>query len=508
MKSFGKSRVRDNFNLLNKKSIPVNVYDVSNYNDDTINLFLGEIMMILNNANPIEQLLKNCLNDIIQGTQELDSQSSGLIETVSQQFANHHYAKPNVSIYDMPNVMIVGDIHGDSHTMKNILYHILDSNGGKLGLKYNACFTGDYVDRGVHSLQCFLIVLCLKLMFPNEIIVLRGNHDDIYFWLMSLYRAYIAYEKNSIKHTNCVTVINLFQNMFKSETLTRGKFETIFSVCAGKIIEMIKVVNENCNQMHTCNMWNCETHCYTMFGSIYKYSCVNSQPDVIKRKFINTMLVLFDAVLSMEVATVININNDNYGMKIYCAHGGMPLEFMKYGNKGQIYSAQDLIDIYNAQPRLIGCVNSTHLICRTLWLDQKDGDIIDDKHNDLYEQAPLSQLESPLGRRSNSLLHEDISMQYVTGNAREQQDEHQTTRLCIKFGIDLMVRGHEIKYNGFEFTHARVLTNHSRPTLHENNYNSNGAFCLIDREGIEILTIKHGNIKKKDKEFALWKNIL
>ena len=69
-------------------------------------------------------------------------------------------------------VTVVGDIHGQFFDLLNIF----DLEGGIDETKY--VFLGDMVDRGYHSIETFSLLLCLKIMNPGQITMLRGNHES------------------------------------------------------------------------------------------------------------------------------------------------------------------------------------------------------------------------------------------------------------------------------------------------------------------------------------------
>ena len=81
------------------------------------------------------------------------------------------YEEPNVVHLQAP-LTVVGDIHGQLFDLFE-MFHI---SGEPDTTKY--LFLGDYVDRGYFSLETFLYVATLKLKYPSQITLLRGNHES------------------------------------------------------------------------------------------------------------------------------------------------------------------------------------------------------------------------------------------------------------------------------------------------------------------------------------------
>ncbi|CCK69791.1 putative serine/threonine-protein kinase PPG1 KNAG_0D00380 [Huiozyma naganishii CBS 8797] len=69
-------------------------------------------------------------------------------------------------------VTVVGDMHGQFHDMLEMF-----KIGGRIP-DTNYLFLGDYVDRGLYSVETITLLVTLKLRYPNRIHLLRGNHES------------------------------------------------------------------------------------------------------------------------------------------------------------------------------------------------------------------------------------------------------------------------------------------------------------------------------------------
>lgn len=80
-------------------------------------------------------------------------------------------------------VMIFGDIHGQYSDLMRFFdmfgspYDTYTGKDDKIQY-FDYLFLGDYVDRGNHCLETVCLLLALKVKYPDQIHLIRGNHED------------------------------------------------------------------------------------------------------------------------------------------------------------------------------------------------------------------------------------------------------------------------------------------------------------------------------------------
>ena len=97
-----------------------------------------------------------------------------LVNEVTQVFQ----AQPNLVKHLKPPIKVFGNIHGDYHDLMRFfdLWKAPCETGDISGFDY--LFLGNYVDRGSQSLEVICLLMALKLKYPKQIFLLRGNHED------------------------------------------------------------------------------------------------------------------------------------------------------------------------------------------------------------------------------------------------------------------------------------------------------------------------------------------
>ena len=117
----------------------------------------------------------------------LNVQSSSFIETVNEatsllqkengQIGNLTIINRLVKLEPLGEALVIGDLHGDLESLTTILQKSRFVQKMEKTKDATLIFLGDYGDRGEQSAEVYYAVLKLKLAFPSQVVLLRGNHE-------------------------------------------------------------------------------------------------------------------------------------------------------------------------------------------------------------------------------------------------------------------------------------------------------------------------------------------
>ena len=111
------------------------------------------------------------LDQLIEKLRRCEYPTEGEVQILCQKAQEVLKDEPSVKMVPAP-VTIVGDIHGQFYDLRELFLV------GGHPPETNYLFMGDYVDRGFYSLETFLVLLALKVRYPNRMTMLRGNHES------------------------------------------------------------------------------------------------------------------------------------------------------------------------------------------------------------------------------------------------------------------------------------------------------------------------------------------
>ncbi|CAL6021464.1 Serine/threonine-protein_phosphatase [Hexamita inflata] len=136
------------------------------------------------NSNNVNYLYKECEPLVFENNTTSQLLETGFIKEAHQQMLeqikiiedkmktqlNQEYEVPKPS--EEMKTIIVSDLHGSIDS----LYDVFNTYGFGENVKY--VFLGDYSDRGPFGIEIIVYLCKLKIMNPQQFIMLRGNHED------------------------------------------------------------------------------------------------------------------------------------------------------------------------------------------------------------------------------------------------------------------------------------------------------------------------------------------
>lgn len=87
-----------------------------------------------------------------------------------------------LAINKKADICFFGDIHGSIHTLLRSILRLFVlgyiNNEYKLRDDFYIIFLGDLVDRSIYGVECIYFIMMLKLLNPDNIYIIRGNHEE------------------------------------------------------------------------------------------------------------------------------------------------------------------------------------------------------------------------------------------------------------------------------------------------------------------------------------------
>lgn len=107
----------------------------------------------------------------------LVEEATQIVSKENGQIGNFVVTGRLAEIKPVGEAVVVSDLHGHLKSLTQILKETNFLQKAEQNNKAFLVLLGDYGDRGVHSAEVYYILLRLKALFPEQVILMRGNHE-------------------------------------------------------------------------------------------------------------------------------------------------------------------------------------------------------------------------------------------------------------------------------------------------------------------------------------------
>lgn len=125
----------------------------------------------------LSQIIKEALEARCKEFTRLVEAAADLLAKEDGLVGNFDIVGRLVKIKTLGKAVIVGDLHGDLESLVQILKESGFLQKARENNNALLIFLGDYGDRGIYSTEVYYTVLKLKLLFPGQVVLMRGNHE-------------------------------------------------------------------------------------------------------------------------------------------------------------------------------------------------------------------------------------------------------------------------------------------------------------------------------------------
>jgi len=124
----------------------------------------------------LSQIVKEAFEIDAEGFIQIVEHATNVLRNENGIIGNFNIMGRLIRLKPSGEALIISDLHGDVKS----LIGILEKSGFLRRMSQKDAiliFLGDYGDRGDNSAEVYYTVLKLKLLFPEQVILMRGNHE-------------------------------------------------------------------------------------------------------------------------------------------------------------------------------------------------------------------------------------------------------------------------------------------------------------------------------------------
>ncbi|WEL39492.1 serine/threonine protein phosphatase [Encephalitozoon hellem] len=161
----------------------------------------------------------------------LELLSEAEVQSICNKVSEILICEPNIPNKRAP-VIVCGDIHGQFFDLVSLFR--IDG----IPSKKRYVFLGDYVDRGKNSLECILFLFLLKILYPENVTLIRGNHEQ-----STINKVYGFYEEIAEKYGSprIWRMINEVFNLLCVGCLIDGRILCVHGGISPKIMSLNQI---------------------------------------------------------------------------------------------------------------------------------------------------------------------------------------------------------------------------------------------------------------------------
>jgi protein phosphatase len=125
----------------------------------------------------LSQIVKKALEIQCNEFTQLVEETTHLLCKENGKVRNLNISGRFINLKPQGEALVIGDLHGDLESLIQILNESRFLQKMKQNTDAVLIFLGDYGDRGEYSKEVYYTVLKLKLLFPKQVVLMRGNHE-------------------------------------------------------------------------------------------------------------------------------------------------------------------------------------------------------------------------------------------------------------------------------------------------------------------------------------------